>query len=268
MFYEEVRRHKPKYDQTLVREGTRAAYPFKDYAHETERTMSRHGSYAWAMAHLDHTELNLVLCDSRTGQPLGKCWLTLLILSHPRRIAAYYLTFDPPSYRSCLAVLRLCVKRYGRLPTAITVDGGSEFQSVYFEQLLALYRVRKHQRPASEPRFGSPQERLFGTMETEFLYHLLGNTQATQRPRLITKATDPERLAVWTLPVQASRVQQWADEEYDTISHPALGMTPREAYELSIQRDGARTNKNILYDDTFLKATFPTTRKGTAKVEP
>src|SRR2546425_7974010 len=37
--------------------------------------------------------------------------LTLLILSHPRRIAAYYLTFDPPSYRSCLAVLRLCVKR-------------------------------------------------------------------------------------------------------------------------------------------------------------
>ena len=80
-------------------------------------------------------------------------------------------------------VLRLCVKRYGRLPTAITVDGGPEFQSVYFEQLLALYRVRKHQRPAAEPRFGSPQERLFGTMETEFLYHLLGNTQATREPR-------------------------------------------------------------------------------------
>ena len=156
----EVQRHKPTYDQTLVREGARAAYPFKDYAREAERTVSRHGSYAWAMAHLDHTELNLVLCDSRTGQPLGKCWLTLLILSHPRRIAAYYLTFDPPSYRSCLAVLRLCVKRYGRLPTAITVDGGPEFASVYFEQLLALYRVRKHQRPAAEPRFGSPQETL------------------------------------------------------------------------------------------------------------
>ena len=68
-------------------------------------------------------------------------------------------------------VLRLCVKRYGRLPTAITVDGGPSSRSVYFEQLLALYRVRKHQRPAAEPRFGSPQERLFGTMETEFLYH-------------------------------------------------------------------------------------------------
>ena len=268
MFYDEVRRHKPKYDQMLVREGTRAAYPFKDYAREAERTVSRHGSYAWAMAHLDHTELNLVLCDSRTVQPLGKCWLTLLILSHPRRIAAYHLTFDPPSYRSCLAVLRLCVKRYGRLPTAITVDGGPEFASVYFEQLLALYRVRKHQRPAAEPRFGSPQERLFGTLETEVLYHLLGNTQATQEPRLNTRVTDPQRQAVWTLPALAERVQQWADEEYDTIIHPALGMTPRDAYDLSIKQNGARTHKDISYDDAFLKATFPTTRKGTAKVEP
>lgn len=195
-FYREIERHKSAYDQAVAREGTRAAYPFKDYVHDQEKTVNRHGSYAWAMGHLDHTEVNLILCDSRTGQPLGKCWLTLLILSHPRRIAAFYMTFDPPSYRSCLAVLRLCVKRYGRLPTAITVDGGPEFASVYFEQLLALYHVRKHQRPAAEPRFGSPQERLFGSLESEFLYHLLGNTQATREPRQMTKATDPRNLAV------------------------------------------------------------------------
>jgi putative transposase len=267
-FYLEAKRHKRTYEQVVLREGTRAAYPFKDYVREQEKTVSRHGSYAWAMGHLDHTELNLILCDSRTNQPLGKCWLTLLILAHPRRIAAFYLTFDPPSYRSCMMVLRLCVKRHGRLPTAITVDGGPEFQSIYFEQLLALYRVRKHQRPASEPRFGSPQERLFGTMETQFLYHLLGNTQATKAPRQMTKATDPRRQAVWTLPDLAERVQQWADEEYETIRHPALGMTPREAYDLSIERDGERTHKEIAYDETFRMTTFPTTRKGTALVRP
>ena len=267
-FYAAIQRHQATYDQVLVREGKRAAYPFKDYAPQETRTINRHGSYAWAMAHLDHTGLDLVLCDSRTGQVLGKCWLTLLILSHPRRIAAYCLTFDPPSYRSCLMVLRLCVKRYRRLPTAITVDGGPEFQSVYFEQLLALYRVRKHQRPAAEPRFGSPQERLFGTMETEFLYHLLGNTQAMREPRVNTHATDPKRQAVWTLPALAERVQQWADEEYETMPHPALGMTPREAYMLSIERDGERTHKEILYDETFRMATFPSTRKGTALVHP
>ena len=267
-FYAEALRHKAAYDQVVIREGTRAAYPFKDQVHDHEKTVSRHGDYAWAMAHLDHTELNLALCDSRTGQVLGKCWLTLLILSHPRLIASYYLTFDPPSYRSCMMALRLCVQRYERLPTAITVDGGPEFQSVYFEQLLALYRVRKHQRPASEPRFGAPQERLFGTMQTEFLYHLLGNTQASQQPRLLTKATDPRRHAVWTLPALAERLKVWADSEYETIRHPALGMTPREAYHLSLERDGERLHKQIPYDDAFLKATFPSTRKGTAKVAP
>jgi len=103
---------------------------------------------------------------------------------------------------------------------------------------LALSHVRKQQRPAAEPRFGAPQERLFGSMQSEFLYHLLGNTQATQQPRQMMKATDPRRQAVWTLPALAERVQQWADEEYETIRHPALGMTPRQAYALSIERDG------------------------------
>src|SRR3989440_2570739 len=84
----------------------------------------------------------------------------------------------------------------------------------------------------------------------------------------MTKATDPRRHAVWTLPKLAERVQQWADEEYETIRHPALGMTPREAYDLSLKRDCERSHKSLEYDDTFLKATFPTTRKGTAKVEP
>jgi putative transposase len=105
-------------------------------------------------------------------------------------------------------------------------------------------------------------------METEFLDHLLGNTQATAEPRQMTKATDPRNLAIWTLPALAERAQQWADEEYDTIRHPALGMTPREAYELSIKRDGERLHKDLSYDETFCMATFPTTRKGTALVRP
>lgn len=268
-FYTLAKRHKRVYEQVLAREGARAAYPFKDYHHPSEKTISRHGSYAWAMGHIDHLEVNLQLCDSKTGLLLGKCWLTMMILTHPRRVASYYLTFDPPSYRSCMMVMRLCVKRYGRLPTALTVDGGSEFRSVYFEQLLALYKVRKHQRPASEPRFGSPLERLFGTMETEFIHHLLGNTQASQSPRLLTKATNPENHAVWTLPALAQSVRQWADEEYDTIPHPALsGMTPREAYNRSLDRDGARDHKIIPYDEVFVRATFPTTARTKSIVQP
>jgi putative transposase len=268
-FYAHAKRHKASYDQTLVREGTRAAYPYKDFHRSNQRTTSRHGSYAWSMAHIDHTELDLELFDSSTGKPMGKCWLTLMILSQPRRIVALFLSYDGPSYRSCLMALRLCVKRFGRLPTAITVDGGPEFRSTYFEKLLALYKIRKHQRPSSEPRFGSPQERLFGTMNTQFIYHLLGNTQASKQPRKMTKATDPKRLGVWTLPKLAERANIWAFEEYDTQPHTALsGMTPRETYDQSRERDGEREHKRIPYDEVFKRSTFPTTMKGTALVQP
>ncbi len=267
-FYTQARRYLPRYEQTLAREGKRAAYPAKDPHRTQEQRTRRHGTYAWAMAHIDHTELDLELFDSVGAQPMGKCWLTLMILSHPRRVVALSLSFDPPSYRSCLAVLRLCVQRFGRLPTAVTVDGGPEFRSTYFEKLLALYRVRKHQRPVSEPRYGAPQERLFGTMNTQFIYHLLGNTQATKQPRTLTRATNPRKLGVWTLPRLAERASIWAYEEYDQQPHTALGMTPHAAYEQSLDQDGARVHKMIPYDDLFKITTFPTTPKGTALVQP
>lgn len=65
--------------------------------------------------------------------------MTLLTDAFSRRILAVYLTFDPPSYRSCMMVLRECVRRHARLPQIAVVDGGKEFQSTYFETLLARY---------------------------------------------------------------------------------------------------------------------------------
>jgi hypothetical protein len=79
---------------------------------------------------------------------------------------------------------------------------------------------------------------------------------------------DPAHQAVWTLPALAERFRRWADEEYETMRHPALGMTPREAYERSLSLDGPRAHRAIAYDETFRMATLPTTRKGTAKVVP
>jgi len=38
---------------------------------------------------------------SRTGQNLGRPWYTLMTDAFSRRLLAIFLTFDPPSYRSC-----------------------------------------------------------------------------------------------------------------------------------------------------------------------
>ena len=147
-----------------------------------------------------------------------------------RRILAVYLTFDEPSYRSCMMVNWICVQRFSRLPETIVVDGGAEFGSTYFETLLAAFGCTKKQRPTGKARFGSIIERLFGTTNTEFFHNLRGNTQITKNVRLVTKANNPKRQAVWTLDELYENFCAYSYEFYDCQEHPALLLSPRQAF--------------------------------------
>lgn len=205
---------------------------------------------------------------SRTGRVLGRPWLTLLTDAFSRRVLTFYLTFDAPSYRSCMMALRECVRRHSRLPQIIVVDGGREFQSTYFETLLARYEITKKTRPPAQPRFGSVCERLFGTANTQFLHNLRGNTQVVVNVRQVTQSVNPKGQAVWPFEELQRRFAEYAYEVYDTLSHPALGASPREVYEAGLKKTGSRVHRQIPYDHEFLVLTLPTTPRGTAKVVP
>jgi hypothetical protein len=194
--------------------------------------------------------------------------MTILIDAFSRRCLALYLTFDEPSYRSCMMIMRDCVMRHNRLPQIIVVDGGTEFKSTYFETLLAEYECIKKTRPPAKARFGSICERLFGTTNTQFIHNLRGNTQITRNVRQVTKSNKPAGQAVWTLSALHTYLSSFLFEIYDTIEHPALGRTPRDAYIIGLKATGARANRMISYDRTFLMATFPSTQRGTARVMP
>jgi putative transposase len=212
-----------------TRWGTRVAYAAQPFAW-LDQTTPRHGERPFALAHLDHTELDIVLVSSLTGKPLGKPWATFLTDAYSRRVLACYVTYDPPSYRSVMMALRVCVQRHQRLPQECFVDRGPEFGSVYFETLLTRYFVTKKDRPPAQPRMGSVIERLFGTATTQLLHQLAGNTQATKHPRQMTREVDPRRLAVWTLDRFSARLCQYVYDVYDQMDHPALGQSPREAF--------------------------------------
>ncbi len=233
-----------------------------------EFTTPRHGSRPWAICHLDHTQLDIELVSSKTQAVLGRPWATFLSDAYSRRILAVYLTFDPPSYRSCMMVLRDCVRRHGRLPQCLVVDGGKEFSSIYFERLLAIYECTSKTRPGGKPRFGSVCERLFGTANTMFIHNLAGNTQITKNPRQVTQAVNPRRHALWTLGSLYEHLCNWVYEFYDHKEHPALGNSPANAYDQGLAKTGLRPSRLIPYDETFELLTLPTTNKGTAKVIP
>ena len=153
---------KAGFRQTLKRQGRRAAYVQEPFYIELDLKTPRHGDRPFEIGHIDHTELDVEVISAHTGQVLGRPWMTLLIDAFSRRVLAFYVTFDPPSYRSCMMILRECVRRHRRLPQIVVLDGGREFDSVYFETLLARYECTKKTRPPAKARFGSVCERLFG----------------------------------------------------------------------------------------------------------
>lgn len=259
---------RPSYEQTLKRKGHRAAYQLESFIWELDFKAPRHGDRPFEIAHIDHTELDIELVSSKTGRNLGRPLLTIMTDAYSRSILALYLTFDPPSYRSCMMVLRECVKRYNRLPNNIVVDGGKEFESLNFETSLANYECIKKVRPGGKPRFGSVCERLFGTTNTQFIYNLKGNTQITKNVRQVTKAVNPKYNAVWTLEKLYIKLCKWAYEVYDNLIHSSLNQSPSEAFKSGIALSGSRQIRYIPYDEYFRISTLPTTLKGTAKVKP
>jgi len=265
-FVKEVKR-RSGYEQTEKRQGRRAAYPQQEFYWELKRTTPRHGDRPFEIGHIDHTELDIELVCSRTKRNLGRPWATFLVDAYSRRLLAVYLTFDPPSYRSCLMVLRMCVKNHGRLPQIVVVDNGTEFRSTYFETLLAAFSKTQKQRPSAKARFGAVCERLFGTSNTEFVHNLLGNTQITRNVRQVTKSVNPKNHAIWTLGTLYEYLCTWAYEVYDTDDHPALGQSPREAFAAGMLQGGSRTHQMIAYDENFKMLTLPTNSKGVSKVQ-
>jgi len=259
---------RPRREQVEKRQGKRAAYQHETFYQELTLTTPRHGDRPFEIGHIDHTLLDIELVCSHTGRNLGRPWGTFLSDAFSRRLLAVVLSFDPPSYRACMMALRECVQRHARLPQIIVVDGGREFESVYFETLLARYECSKKTRPGAKPRFGSVCERLFGTTNTRFIYNLLGNTQITRNVRQVTKSVSPQEQACWTLGQFYTRLCEWAYEVYDTLEHPALGQSPKEAFAMGMAQGGQRLQRLISYDETFCMLTLPTTRKGTAKVLP
>jgi len=139
------------YEQTLKRKGRRAAYQLEIPYVCLNQGTPHHGDFPWQIVHLDHDLLDIQLVSSRTKKVLGKPRATIMTDACSRHNLAIYLSYDPPSHRSDMMVIGECVRRYERLPQILVVDGGADFNSTYFESLLAYYNITKFERPAADP---------------------------------------------------------------------------------------------------------------------
>ncbi len=248
-----------------ARKGRRAAYGLSTLA--PGQLNLNHGDAPWQVAYADHTQVDLECRCTPTANESDRPWLSLMICGYSRRVLAWCLTYDEPSYRTLMLLVRDCVGRHNRLPNCLVIDGGPEFRGTYFESLCALYEVILRRRPPAAGRAGTLVERCFGILNTQFFYNLAGNTQITRNVRQVTKSVNPKNLAVWTLEEVGDLLEEYFANIYDQRPHPAFNMTPAQRYEQGMVIGGERSNRRILYDQTFMIQTFPTTSSGVARVQ-
>lgn len=266
-FVNEIKRL-DRYATTLKRKGPVAAYKHEPFYWTLEMTTPRHGDRPFEICHVDHTQLDIELVCPYTKENLGRPWMTIMMDAYSRRGLAAYVTHDPPSFRSCMMAIRECVRRFGRLPQILVVDGGKDLNSIYMRALMAYFRCLVKVRPGKKPRYGSVCERLFGTTNTQFTQNLLGNTQLTKNVREVTKDFDPKEHAAWTPERFYIRFCEYLYDVYDNLKHSALGNSPRETFLSQMAKTGDRSQRYIPWNSDFFVATLPTTPRGQAKVIP
>lgn len=267
-FRREVKLAMSGYDMTLAREGQRAAYSEEPMYFQLDRSTPRHGERPFEIAHIDHTQLDLQLVGSKFGELLAKPWLSIMMDANARSVLAFVLTFDPPSYRTNMLLMRDCLRRHSRVPATVVVDRGSDFHCKYFDGFLARFSITKKSRPPQKARFGSLIERFFGVNNKQFVHNLRGNNKALQRPRQLSDTHDPRKRAVWNLKELLREMETYLFQVYGELEHPALGVSPNQAFQIGMARTGARSMRLIPMNDAVEMACMPSTKSGDSTVIP
>jgi len=227
--------------------------------------------WPWDKAYIDHTKVDLRLLlpgmfpDDDTDETL-RPWLSVMIDGYSRKILAFVLDYNSPSNKTCMLLIRECVRKHRYLPRTLGMDGGKEFRSVYFRSLMALCKITAEYRPPHRPRFGAQIERWFGTANTQLFHQLLGNTKVMRNVRQVTPAIDPSNLATWTLETLDETLSEFCYSFYNENAHSSLMCSPNQKHDAGIKEHGLRQDRRFEFTEDFVKWTLPSTSTGLAKV--
>ncbi|MYD92913.1 MAG: transposase family protein [Chloroflexi bacterium] len=260
------------------RHGSKAADADRPYSDDLGilELLPKNGLYCGAVVHLDHTtgDVQLYYTDNPFETVTERPTVSAFVCAFTGMPLARDVSFDPPSSATVMRLLLDCARRQGWLPSAIVVDGGPEFESLYFEEVCAEHGITVIRRPRSSPRSGACVERFFRTKDTQFVHTLPGNTQASRDPRQMSREVDPKRLACLSLAMFEDGYDEYLFEVYPDLKHEGAvlsgrGATPRESWDMAVRKYGRAGGKRVdAADWDFQVSLLPPWKRqgGTAKV--
>ena len=251
----------------VKREGRRAAYQRRTIVPRLDNRYPTHGTHPHDVCEIDHTIANIVLKSTTGLEFTTKPTLTIGVDGHTAHARALVMSFDPPSAKTVLLLLRDYVRRHHRLPRTLIADNGKEFHSHELEFFCRMFGIELRFRSPGEPRGAAMIERLLGAVETEVLSEMEGNSRIMkENTRQVTKSVDPWRHVKWDLYSVYKAVEQYLFQVRAQRVHPAHGQPPEEFEAASRKATGEREFRMFKLDENMMLMTCPHAKRPKRKV--
>ncbi len=209
-----------------------------------------------SVVQIDHTPLDIILCDDHWRMPVGRPWITLVFDVYSRMVLGFYVSFDPPSALSAgLAIAHAVLPKEDWLakynvngewpcwgiPDKIHMDNAKEFRGKMLQKACQQYHVDIEWRPVSRPNFGAHVERYLGT-----LAHELKGVRGTTFANISERGNyDSSKKATLTL----SEFEEWLTVyivgSYHNQQHSGIGIPPIDKYRIGILGSNEQLGKGL-----------------------
>lgn len=259
-FYQRFKKFTSIYERTRKQKGQRAAYSLGPQPRELsfEKEIPYDGDFAFQIAHIDHSPIEMEFKSSINDlQFSGSLQLSIMFDAYSKMILAIHASFEKPSYRATMMLLRECYRRHGVLPLMIVYDRGADFESKYNDETLASLGVHKRRRPVGASRHGSGIERCFGTSETELIHTLEGNKQLQKLGRSLSSTHNPKKFAAWTPSDFYTALKEYAYHTYPETIRSGICESPLNRFNRSLSNFDRKPGTKVNSDEAFYLATMP-----------
>lgn len=245
----------------LVEPSTATLYRYFDRLYQYEVDLARLGKNAAAAQHrpsqglvkvkriherweVDHTPLDLLVYCEKTGLPMGRPWITVIIDRYSRYILGFYISFQHPSANSVLqavvhAILpkeeflsqfpdikaRWLAKGFGDI---IVCDNGMDFHAESFIAACQEIGLSVWFCPAKTPQYKGSIERFFRTLNHGLIHKLPGSVFNNPDSR---GDYESEKLAAISFQALNHLIAKWVVEIYHQTSHRSLRTTPHNKWQ-------------------------------------
>lgn len=263
-FYQAVRKEKAKPESIRARLGDKEAYQQEAAEPLSASALMAFPLRAFQLGTIDHTPVPVALKETYYGTAIpDRAWLSRLCDAGTTKTLAVHISTRRPSTETIFALLWDCLKRHGRVPEGLKLDGEKAHDSIRTDQLLAQLTIDKIGRRYMKPRDGNEIEGGFSIIMRGLYSHLKGNHVFRQDPKDWPTGWTPSDFAEHTLGSLWEATSLYFKNYDALIRLPRLGgLTPDEAMAQSERLHGVRGFRIHTDLDVVRRVALPLASRG------